>query len=288
MHLRQSVHSWHLVDLRPWQPGEDDEVAHDTPTVLVTHDPSLPSRQAIFLVNISSSAVLPDARTVKRSMRERIRAERRRRAPGGRAAEAQGVAEVALELPEIASARCVAAYSATPTSPGTLALRDALRAHGVRVLLPVLLDDGRLDWSPDGSPGVPPLLDDAPDVDQANPDRTNPDGAPGLDRATDLDRATGTWASGPAGQPGPDGIGSADVVIIPALAVDTLGNRLGLGAGFYDRALRTIDPGVSVFAVVYENEVLDAAVEPVPAEPHDRPVDAVITPHRCLRLPPRR
>jgi 5-formyltetrahydrofolate cyclo-ligase len=49
-----------------------------------------------------------------------------------------------------------------------------------------------------------------------------------------------------------------------------------------------IDPSVPVFALVYEGEVLDAAIEPVPAEPHDRPVDAVITPLRCLRLPPRR
>jgi 5-formyltetrahydrofolate cyclo-ligase len=74
------------------------------------------------------------------------------------------------------------------------------------------------------------------------------------------------------------------VVIVPALAVDTLGNWLGQGGGFYDRTLRTVDRAVPVFALVHETEIFDAAVEPVPAEPHDRPVDAVLTPNRCLRL----
>jgi 5-formyltetrahydrofolate cyclo-ligase len=52
--------------------------------------------------------------------------------------------------------------------------------------------------------------------------------------------------------------------------------------------MRMVGPSVPVFAFVFEGEVLDAAIEPVPAHPHDRPVDAVITPRRCLRLPPRR
>jgi 5-formyltetrahydrofolate cyclo-ligase len=43
-------------------------------------------------------------------------------------------------------------------------------------------------------------------------------------------------------------------------------------------------PGVPVMAIVNVTEVLDAAVETVPTEPHDRRVDAVITPRGCLRL----
>ena len=185
---------------------------------------------------------------VKAAMRERIRAERRTRDHRQREADAWGLAAVALEQPEIASAHCVAAYASAPSAPGTLPLRHALRGGGTRVLLPVLLDDGHLDWSLDGE-------------------------GPG-DTSTEL--------------LGLDGITEADVVIVPALAVDSLGNRLGQGAGFYDRTLRRIDPTVTVFAFVFESEVLDAAIEPVPAESHDRPVDAVITPYRCLRLPPRR
>jgi 5-formyltetrahydrofolate cyclo-ligase len=201
-----------------------------------------------------STALLPDARSVKQAMRERIRAERRMRDSRQLAADARGLAAVAGEVPEIASARCVAAYASTQGAPGTLPLRAQLRANGVRVLLPVLLDGGHLDWWVDG-------------------ERSHRGGSEGP-RPSEL--------------LGLDGIREAEVVIIPAMAVDTLGNRLGQGAGFYDRTLRMIDPVVTVFALVNESEVLDAAIEPVPAESHDRPVDAVITPHRCLRLPPRR
>ena len=189
-----------------------------------------------------------DPAAVKQSMRERIRAERRRRDLRRRLADGRALTAVALEQPEIATARCIAAYVSAPEAPATQPLRQALRAAGVRVLLPVLLDDGHLDWSVDGDDLV----------------------------------------EGAGGRLGLAGVGQAEVVIIPALAVDTLGNRLGQGEGFYDRTLRMIDPTVVVFAFVFESELLDAAVEPVPAEPHDRPVDAVITPHRCLHLPPRR
>lgn len=190
---------------------------------------------------------------VKEALRERIRAERRRMRPAARHAAALDLASVAMEVPDIATARCVAAYASTPTAPGTLPLRRALRRAGVRVLLPVLLGHGHLDWCED-------------------------DGHPTQDR--------------PAARPprllGLGGVEQAESVIVPALAVDTLGHRLGQGAGFYDRTLCTIDATVPVFAVVYAGEVLDAAIEPLPTEPHDQPVDAIITPHRCLRLLPER
>jgi len=88
--------------------------------------------------------------------------------------------------------------------------------------------------------------------------------------------------------PGPrlggDGIRLADVVLVPAHAVDTLGRRLGQGAGYYDRALLRLDAGVPVVAVVHDGEVLDAAVEPLPDEPHDVRVHAVVTPKGYLRI----
>ena len=66
-------------------------------------------------------------------------------------------------------------------------------------------------------------------------------------------------------------------MLVPALAVDRHGRRLGQGGGSYDRALpRTSAP---VVAVVFGDEVLDT----LPAEPHDRSVDGVLTPDRGLR-----
>jgi len=50
-----------------------------------------------------------------------------------------------LELPEVAAARCVAAYASMPGEPDTTVLRQSLRATGVRVLLPISLPDGHLD-----------------------------------------------------------------------------------------------------------------------------------------------
>jgi 5-formyltetrahydrofolate cyclo-ligase len=202
-----------------------------------------------------SSAVLTDDRDVKESIRLRIRAERLLRDPIQREADARAIATVLFEVPEIAAARCVAVYASTSSAPGTAPLRQGLRDAGVRVLLPVLLGDGHLDWAVD-------------------------DGV-----LASAGGRNGSELSGPL--LGLEGIGQAQVVIVPALAVDTLGNRLGQGAGFYDRTLRLIEPSVPVFALVYESELLDAAIEPIPAQPHDLPVDAVVTPHRCLRLPQR-
>jgi 5-formyltetrahydrofolate cyclo-ligase len=238
----------------------------------------------VKLIDTGSVALLPDAHQVKEGMRERIRAERRLRTPLEQELDGEGIAAVAQEIPEIARARCVAAYTSTASAPGTVPLRRALLAGGVRVLLPVLLDDGHLDWCVDD--GVAGADDGEPEWSSVTDTAT----APGsLEEAPT--RAAGGVTSRRDGSPhllGLEGIGQADVVLIPALAIDTLGNRLGQGAGFYDRTLRMIDPTVMVFAVVYEGELLDAAIEPVPAEPHDRRVDAVITPLRCLRFPPRR
>lgn len=87
--------------------------------------------------------------------------------------------------------------------------------------------------------------------------------------------------------PGPLGvhaIASVDLVVVPALAVDTAGRRLGQGGGSYDRALRRVPARVPVLAVVHDEELLDAAVSPLPTLPHDRLVQAVATPTRWLWL----
>lgn len=96
------------------------------------------------------------------------------------------------------------------------------------------------------------------------------------------------WELRPAGPTpghlGPHAIASADLVVVPALAVDTAGRRLGQGGGSYDRALRRVPARVPVVAVVHDEELLDAAVSPLPALPHDQLVQAVVTPTRWLWL----
>ncbi len=72
---------------------------------------------------------------------------------------------------------------------------------------------------------------------------------------------------------GNDTVDAADIemVVVPAVAYDARGNRLGRGKGFYDRFLAST-PAVKV-GVGYDFQLLDE----IPAEPHDVPMDIVIT-----------
>ncbi|MFE6128375.1 5-formyltetrahydrofolate cyclo-ligase [Streptomyces sp. NPDC056437] len=167
-------------------------------------------------------------------------------------AAAAVLARQALALPELAEAATVAAYVSVGREPGTRALLDALRARGVRVLLPVLLPDNDLDWAV--YEGVEQLV-------RAGRGLLEPDGA----------------------RLGPDAVLEADAVLLPGLAVDAQGMRLGRGGGSYDRVLARLaaagaDPALVV--LLYADEV----VAHVPAEPHDHPVHAVVTPDAVRRF----
>ncbi len=74
------------------------------------------------------------------------------------------------------------------------------------------------------------------------------------------------------------------LLLLPGLSADADGNRLGQGGGFYDRFLADL-PDYAVggplrAVVLFDDELVDA----VPHEPHDQPVDAVVTPSRVVRL----
>ena len=79
---------------------------------------------------------------------------------------------------------------------------------------------------------------------------------------------------------GAESLKNADLIVIPALAASADGTRLGQGGGWYDRALTHRSPGVPVVAVIFDDEVLEAGI--IPAEPHDVPVDAIVTPTRTI------
>ena len=74
---------------------------------------------------------------------------------------------------------------------------------------------------------------------------------------------------------GPEALTSAELIIVPAFAVDEHGFRLGRGGGWYDRALEHRSSTARVVAVCWPWEPTD---ETVPHEPHDIPVDGVLTP----------
>lgn len=185
---------------------------------------------------------------VKERLRRSIRDARQARSPRRREAAAHTLADVVTAIPAVAEASCVAVYAARPSEPGTVPLLDALAARGVRLLLPVLGSGLQRDWAEYAG---------ADDLRERAPGRPPEPGGPTLGAAA---------------------LADADVVLAPALAVDTSGARLGQGGGWYDRALRHARPGAPVIAIVYPEELYDAQTRPLPREPHDRLVDGVATP----------
>ena len=93
----------------------------------------------------------------------------------------------------------------------------------------------------------------------------------------DLQFASGELTEGSFGILEPSGpaqeLNSVDLILLPALAVDKSGVRLGKGKGYYDRALESIS-GIPLYAVVYDSEIF----EQLPHEPHDRQVTGAVTP----------
>jgi 5-formyltetrahydrofolate cyclo-ligase len=183
----------------------------------------------------------------KAALRERLLAARRGVADSVRAAEARTLSEH-LE-PMVSGGGTTCAYVPVGAEPGSIEMLDVLLRRSARVLLPVA--------------------------------RTTGDGIPmplrwGEYRPGELIR--GRW--GLLEPPGPvlpeSALAEASLVIVPALAVDRRGVRLGRGRGFYDRSLAGRDPRARLIAMVRDAEFVDE----LPAEAHDVPMTHVITPER--------
>ncbi|MDE6290220.1 MAG: 5-formyltetrahydrofolate cyclo-ligase [Muribaculaceae bacterium] len=69
-----------------------------------------------------------------------------------------------------------------------------------------------------------------------------------------------------------------ELMVIPAVAFDRMGNRLGRGKGFYDRLLSTSK--ATKIGVGYEFQLLDS----IPSEPHDVAMDMIITQKTLIKL----
>jgi 5-formyltetrahydrofolate cyclo-ligase len=96
----------------------------------------------------------------------------------------------------------------------------------------------------------------------------------------DLDWAGWSAAGGVGEAAGIDAIEAASVVLVPALAVDASGMRLGRGGGSYDRALARVAAGTRVVALLYDDEL----VESVPSDSWDLAVTDVVTPSGWYEL----
>lgn len=179
----------------------------------------------------------------KQEWRRRILTRRRSVSASLRAEESLKLCHAAAKSARGTSA--VAAYVPVGSEPGSLDLLDALRSESPVVLVPVARDPGPLHWA----------------------EYTGRDSL----------RAAPYGLFEPTGEVlNPESVSTCSVVFVPALAVDFRGVRLGRGAGFYDRTLDLVDPGISIVAIVRDEEL----VEELPEEPHDRRASHVLTPNR--------
>jgi 5-formyltetrahydrofolate cyclo-ligase len=184
--------------------------------------------------------------SAKREVRHAARALRRRLAADlDPAIAGAAIADAVLRfVPEPSR---VAVYESLPGEPPTGPLIAALLASGHEVIVPVVLHDYSLEWrrATAGSVG-----------DRSTVSR-RPEGAA---RGDD-------WL-------GTDALSTCDLVVVPGLAVDRLGTRLGQGGGCYDRALLHRDASAPVVALLHDEELVEADL---PRDAHDVPVDAVVT-----------
>jgi len=192
-----------------------------------------------------------DVPVSKAEVRARIRAARRALTDQARHDAAMALAQqVTAVLPP--ESGTVAAYLSLPTEPGTSPLIAMLRAAGHDVVVPRITGD-RLAWVP--------LLADT------------------------------VLAAGPMGFSEPVGdalaegaLAGVEVILLPGLAVDRAGIRLGQGGGYYDRALAAVpehgDGGPLRVVVLFDDEVVDR----LPTETHDCRVDAALTPSGVVPL----
>ena len=176
----------------------------------------------------------------KREWRARLLAARAELAPERLRSAADALSGHVLA--RLGGLRRIAAYVPMGREPGSLRLLDMLRDGGTEVLLPVVVADG-LDWARYAGAGEL------------------------------IAGALGTRApTGP--RLGTSALATADAVLVPALAVDHRGVRLGRGGGYYDRTLAAVPPGARLAALLHDGEL----VERLPADPWDTTVTSVVEP----------
>ncbi|MEV4129098.1 5-formyltetrahydrofolate cyclo-ligase [Nocardia sp. NPDC049707] len=179
----------------------------------------------------------------KHAWRAEIIAQRAAMTNADQESEARELAHTVaqLDVPE-----WVCAYVPVRGEPGSTAMLTALRTAGARVLLPITGPPGPLRWAEFAGPH-------------------------------ELQRARFGLLE-PSGEVLADAIALAELILVPALAVDRRGVRLGRGAGYYDRTLPAARPTARLIAVVRDDELLDR----LPEEPHDLRMGWALTPHGGL------
>ncbi len=183
----------------------------------------------------------------KHFLREEMRRRKRTTDVDNLRAQAQVINERLLAHPIVAEADVILLYASLPDEVDTCELIRELSARGKKVLLPVVIDDEHMELRV--YLGEHYLQEGAFHIKE-----------PVGDVFTDYD--------------------TIGVAIVPGMAFDKCGNRLGRGKGYYDRFLASI-PYIYIIGVCYDFQLLDE----IPTEAHDRRVNEVVSFRKseCLR-----
>jgi 5-formyltetrahydrofolate cyclo-ligase len=196
-------------------------------------------------VQIQSVPADAAATSEKRRLRKDLRAVRQSLDASALARAARAAATAAEALPELGAARTVAGYAACDGELDVAEILAAARMRGATIVLPrCRAGGGGLDL-------VPTVLDDA--LVHGRRGRVLEPPGPACD---------------PTALPRPA------VILVPSVALDRRGFRLGRGGGDYDRLLPQLRrAGWTIVGVAHAT----ALVNEVPTEPHDAPVDMILT-----------
>ncbi|NTW69367.1 MAG: 5-formyltetrahydrofolate cyclo-ligase [Chlorobiaceae bacterium] len=195
------------------------------------------------MIQLSPECRKSDIAAKKRALRAFMTARRGELSDESRRIMSEAVAARVLSLPEVIDARLIALYIPIPaySEVSTLPLLDAFTLQGKRIAVPVVQEQ---------------------------------------DLCSAVYRKGESLKAAAFGQPEPSEVVKADeqildVVLLPLLAFDRRGYRLGYGKGFYDRYLyRLAQEGIRPFCigVAFSLQLIDA----LPLEPWDEPLDCVV------------
>ena len=189
-----------------------------------------------------------DVSLQKRALRAELRERRRTRTSTERAADDSQLSQQLEALTDSLGVTYLAAYLSTPDEPPTRDFLSWACKRGIRVILPISRSDGLLDWAPyDAS-------DEMADIEGMP--------APTSDVLS------------------PMTINDVGLILVPAATVDRSGMRMGWGQGYFDRTLGSMESCPPVYAVIFDEELVDS----VPSEVHDKRVDGVVTPSGVVRF----
>lgn len=186
---------------------------------------------------------------MKKELRKSIIQERLEMSSETVAVKSMLIANRLFGLKEFQHAKAIMSYVDFRNEVSTEAIITAALSLGKRVFVPVC--------EPEGLRLIPSEIKEFPD-----------------------DLVPGTWG---ILEPRPDAFRPVDpmeidLVLVPGVAFDRLGNRLGYGAGYYDRFLPRLREGTPLIALAFALQVRDE----VYSEAHDCPVDMVITEEQVI------